>query len=111
MGIVYSRHAVIGIRVKVYHNVSIISGPSGAPVIGDFVNLYAGCYIVGGVRVGKGATVGAGAVVVNDVPDYAVVVGNPARVIRYRRPDEIDIEDDTSESIVAALGRSDASGG
>jgi len=42
----------------------------------------AGATIVCGVNIGAGAMVGAGAVVTNDVPDYAVVVGSPARVIR-----------------------------
>jgi acetyltransferase-like isoleucine patch superfamily enzyme len=36
-----------------------------------------------GVSIGLGAMVGAGAVVTKDVPDYAVVIGNPAKVIRY----------------------------
>ncbi|QOD11852.1 N-acetyltransferase [Psychrobacter sp. 28M-43] len=36
-----------------------------------------------GVTIGEGAMVGAGAVVTKNVPDYAVVVGNPAKVIRY----------------------------
>jgi len=36
-----------------------------------------------GITIGEGAMVGAGAVVTKDVPDYAVVVGNPAKVIRY----------------------------
>ena len=41
-----------------------------------------GAVILPGLRVGVGAMVGAGAVVVNDVPDGAVVVGSPARVVR-----------------------------
>lgn len=39
--------------------------------------------ILPGVTIGAGAMVGAGAVVTQDVPDHAVVVGNPARIIRY----------------------------
>lgn len=39
-----------------------------------------------GCRVGRGAVVGAGAVVLEDVPDFAIAVGAPARVIGYRSP-------------------------
>jgi serine O-acetyltransferase len=94
LGIVYSKYSKIGNRVKVYHNVSIISSTSGAPIIGDFVNLFAGCCIIGGVKIGIGATVAAGAIVTKDVPDYAIVAGNPAKIIRYRKKSEIDIEDE-----------------
>jgi acetyltransferase-like isoleucine patch superfamily enzyme len=52
--------------------------------IGDDVWLGAGVTIVSNVRIGDGAVIGAGAVVVKDVPEYAVAVGNPARVVRYR---------------------------
>ncbi len=42
-----------------------------------------GAVILPGVTIGAGALVGAGAVVVEDVPEKAVVVGNPARVVKY----------------------------
>ncbi len=43
----------------------------------------AGASIMPGVTVGRYATVGAGSIVTHDVPDYAIVVGSPAKVIRY----------------------------
>lgn len=48
-----------------------------------------GAVIKGGVRIGIGAVVGSGAVVTKDVPDYAIVTGMPAAVLRYRFPEEI----------------------
>lgn len=42
-----------------------------------------GATILGGIRIGKNALVGAGAVVTKDVPDNAVVVGNPAKILKY----------------------------
>lgn len=46
----------------------------------------AGATILPGIRVGKHAVVGAGAIVTRDVPDYAVAVGNPAKVIKMLDP-------------------------
>jgi len=41
--------------------------------------------ILDGVTIGKGAVLGASSVVTKDVPEYAVVVGNPAKVVKYRK--------------------------
>jgi len=56
----------------------------GPTVVEDDVWIGARATILSGVRIGRGAIVGAGSVVAKDVPPYAIVVGNPARVIRYR---------------------------
>jgi acetyltransferase-like isoleucine patch superfamily enzyme len=53
--------------------------------IGDYAILYYRSIILPGCKIGRGAVVGAAAVVAHDVPDMAVVVGNPARVVRYRK--------------------------
>lgn len=53
-------------------------------VLDDDVWLGSGVVILPGVRVGQGAVIGAGSVVNSDVPDYAIVAGNPATVIHSR---------------------------
>ncbi len=45
--------------------------------------------VMGGVTIGNGAVIGSGAIVTKDVPPYAICVGNPARVIKYRFEKEI----------------------
>ncbi|WP_186437975.1 CatB-related O-acetyltransferase [Chelatococcus daeguensis] len=63
----------------------------GDVVIGADVWVGSGATILSGVTIGPGAVIGARAVVARDVPAYAVVVGNPARVVR-RRFDEATVE-------------------
>ena len=55
----------------------------GYPIIGDGVYIGPGAKVVGAVRVGNNAAIGANCVVTKDVPDNAVVVGVPGRVISY----------------------------
>jgi acetyltransferase-like isoleucine patch superfamily enzyme len=59
--------------------------PKRAPVsIGNDVWIGTAAYIKGGVSLGTGSIVGTHAVVTKDVPPYAIVGGNPARILRYR---------------------------
>lgn len=58
-------------------------------VIGSDVWLGHGVFIQDGVRIGHGAIVGASSVVTRDVPPYAIVAGNPARLIRMRFPPDV----------------------
>jgi len=57
--------------------------------LGHDVWLGHGVIVLPGVSIGTGAAIGAGAVVTKDVPPFAVVVGNPGRVLRFRFPEEI----------------------
>lgn len=64
----------------------IVQGRIGArTVIEDDVLIGSNVFIGKGVRIGKGAVIGTASVVTQDIEPYAVVVGNPARVIDYRR--------------------------
>jgi acetyltransferase-like isoleucine patch superfamily enzyme len=60
----------------------------GDIVVGHDVWLGSRATLMSGVRVGDGAVVGACAVVTKDVPPYAIVAGNPARIVKYRFDDE-----------------------
>jgi acetyltransferase-like isoleucine patch superfamily enzyme len=53
-------------------------------VIKDFVWVASHVIILGGITIGEGAIIGAGAVVIKDVPDYAIVFGNPGRIVGHR---------------------------
>lgn len=62
--------------------------PDEPVVIEDDVIIFAHAIILPGVRIRTGSVIGAAAVVSRDVPPYAVVAGNPARVVKWRKPPE-----------------------
>ena len=87
IGTVIHARAVIGDRVVIGPNITI-GGKTPhweVPVIEDDVDIGAGACILGPVRVGRGAVIGANAVVVHAVPPGAVVGGIPARPLRSSR--------------------------
>ena len=53
-------------------------------IVGNDVWIGNGALIMGGVKIGSGAIIGTNSVVAKDIPPYAIAVGNPARVIKYR---------------------------
>lgn len=79
MGALIGHETSVGNSVFIAHAVSV----SGSCIIGDGTFVGTNATILPRIRIGKWATIGAGAVVLKDVPDYAVVVGNPGRVIKF----------------------------
>ncbi len=73
----------IGERCCINQQVTIGYNGTEAPTIEDDVTIMAGAIVIGGVRIENGAKVGAGAVVTKDVPEKSIVVGVPARVLKY----------------------------
>lgn len=89
-GLVVNGFCVIGERCVLRHGVTIGNtlradgSTSGVPIVGDDVEFGANSIVLGHVRIGSGARIGAGEVVVRDVPDGGVAIGVPARVIVHR---------------------------
>jgi serine O-acetyltransferase len=97
-GVIIHADSVIGRRVKLMQQVTLGAkdrGRNRAPILEDDVYVGAGAKILGGVRLGRGAIVGANAVVTKDVPPYCTVVGANRIVRRAGAPanDEESVPD------------------
>ena len=88
MGVVVGQTAVIGDDVLIYQGVTL--GGTGKdrgkrhPTVGHNVVIGTGAKVLGNIRIGDHAKIGAGSVVVHNVPDNSTVVGIPGRVVRYK---------------------------
>lgn len=86
-GIVVNTDTVIGRNCNISHDVTIgqvnRGAMKGSPTIGDNVYIAPGVKIIGKITIGNNVAIGANSVVTKDIPDNAVVVGIPGRVISY----------------------------
>ncbi|MGA2065039.1 MAG: hypothetical protein ABSG86_08720 [Thermoguttaceae bacterium] len=79
-----------GENIYVEHQVTIGAERYRSPTLGSNIFIGAGAKIIGCVTIGDGARIGANAVVLDDVPPQATVVGIPARVVRLREASAVD---------------------
>lgn len=88
MGVVIGETTIIGDNVLVYQGVTL--GGTGKdqgkrhPTIGDRVTIGAGAKVLGNITIGSDSNIGAGSVVIDDVPEHSTVVGIPGRITRQR---------------------------
>ena len=88
VGICICPDAIIGKKCHIFQNVTIGMGKhnperkTSAPILSDKVVVWANAIIAGGIKIGDNAVIGAGSVVIKDVPANTVFAGNPAKIIR-----------------------------
>ncbi|EOR94086.1 Serine acetyltransferase [Arcticibacter svalbardensis MN12-7] len=95
-GLIIHRNSIIGSNCTLRHATTI--GNKGfsnieCPKIGNNVNIGAHVCILGNIIVGDNAIIGAGSIVIKDVPSNAVVAGNPARIVNYNSPSKPELSD------------------
>lgn len=85
IAIVIHKRTVIGENCIIGSGVTFggRSGIKEVPTIGDNVYVASGAKIIGNVNIGNNVTIGANSVIINDIPENAVVVGVPGKIIKY----------------------------
>lgn len=94
------KHCIINTNASVDHDcvledyvhVSPNASLAGNVRVGEGTHIGIGATVIQGVSIGKWTVIGAGAVILSDVPDFAVVVGNPGKIIKYQQNPETAIE-------------------
>jgi serine O-acetyltransferase len=85
-GIVIHGHTVIGDDCRIRQNITMgvrsLDDPTAAPILERGVDVGAGAVIVGRITIGEGASIGANAVVLHDVPPGALAIGVPAKIVQ-----------------------------
>jgi serine O-acetyltransferase len=98
MGVVIGETAEIGENVTLYQGVTLggtgFSTGKRHPTVQDNVTIGSGAKLLGPITVGRGAKIGAGSIVIHDVPANCTVVGNPGHPVRIagRRPEGPDVD-------------------
>jgi len=107
-GLVIGETASIGDDVSVLHAVTLGGSGCGGgdrhPKVAGGVLISAGAKILGPVRIGEGAKIGAGSVVLNDVPPHSTVAGVPARIVGHPRRNRPALDMDQGLDQDAASG-------
>lgn len=73
-------------KIQDYVHISPNVALAGDVEVGEGTQVGIGTSVIQGIKIGKWCTIGAGSVIIRDVPDYAVVVGNPGRIIKFNEP-------------------------
>lgn len=89
IGIVIGDSVKIGNNVVIYQNVTIGAKNRSDkivdyPVIGNSVTIFPNSIVIGKINIGNNSMVGAGSIVIEDVPPNSIVVGNPAKIIKFK---------------------------
>jgi len=84
VGVVIAPSARFGKNCTIFQNTTIGMKNGYAPTIGDNVTIFANSVIIGNVHIGNNAQIGAGSVVLKDVPENEVWAGNPAHFIKKK---------------------------
>ncbi|WP_207512466.1 acetyltransferase [Longitalea luteola] len=91
------RHVILNTNCCIDHDCTIEDlvhiSPNAALAgnvrVGEGTHIGAGAAVIPNIRIGKWVTIGAGTVVIRDIPDHAVVVGNPGKVIKLNEPQKL----------------------